>query len=63
VAFVHPDHAGIENALYIAWGEPDGGSREPNVEGHRQTRVEVTVAVAPHSSQVRKMKNANLVHA
>lgn len=63
VAFLDPDHADLGNELYVVWGEPDGGSRKPNVEPHRQTKVKTTVATAPYSSQVREMKNASLVHA
>jgi glycine cleavage system aminomethyltransferase T len=42
----------------IVWGEPDGGSRKPRVERHRQTRVRATVAPAPYSATVRRAKGA-----
>jgi vanillate/3-O-methylgallate O-demethylase len=40
----------------IVWGEPNGGSRKPRVERHRQTRVRATVALAPYSATVRGAK-------
>ena len=39
--------------LLLTWGEPDGGSRKPQVERHRQTDVRVTVAPAPYAQAAR----------
>ena len=33
--------------LTLTWGEPDGGSRKPSVERHRQKKVRVTVDAKP----------------
>lgn len=33
--------------VVVVWGEPDGGSRKPRVERHRQMEVRATVAPAP----------------
>jgi glycine cleavage system aminomethyltransferase T len=52
----------IENAepgteLVLTWGEPNGGSRKPHVERHRQTEVRVTVAPAPYAETVQRLKH------
>ncbi len=41
------EHATLGERVTIVWGEPDGGSRKPQVERHRQTEVHATVAPAP----------------
>ena len=46
--------------LVLTWGEPDGGSRKPRVERHRQTTVRVTVAPVPYAKAVREMKRATI---
>jgi len=49
-------HAAPGEEVEIVWGEPNGGSRKPRVERHRQTRVRATVAPAPYSEIVRQAK-------
>jgi len=49
---------GIGTELELLWGEPDGGSRKPQVERHAQTRIRVTVAPAPYPQAVQSMKRA-----
>lgn len=44
--------AGTE--VTIVWGEPDGGSRKPNVERHVQTEVRATVGPCPISDDARE---------
>src|SRR5262249_1934107 len=51
-------HATPGEEVTILWGEPDGGSRKPRVELHRQTPVRATVAPAPYASAVRQMMRA-----
>ena len=61
VAVVNADHAEPGTEVLITWGEPDGGSRKPAVERHRQTTVRATVAPAPYARTVQTMKNAPMV--
>jgi vanillate/3-O-methylgallate O-demethylase len=55
------DHAEPGTELVLTWGEPDGGSRKPNVERHRQCEVRVTVAPAPISTFVRERKTQRIL--
>lgn len=56
LVMIDRDHAEIGTELTLTWGEPNGGSRKPHVERHRQTDVRVTVASAPHAQTVREKK-------
>ena len=60
LAMVDVRHAQPGQRVEIVWGEPDGGSRKPQVERHRQTRVRATVAPAPYSSSVREGGNRSV---
>ncbi|MEM1261658.1 MAG: aminomethyl transferase family protein [Pseudomonadota bacterium] len=40
--------------LTVLWGEPDGGTRKPNVERHVQTEMRVTVAACPIADDARE---------
>lgn len=44
----------------ITWGEPNGGSRKPQVERHEQTQIRATVATAPYSAEVQRTLRAAL---
>jgi vanillate/3-O-methylgallate O-demethylase len=44
--------------VVVVWGEPDGGSRKPQVEPHRQMRIRATVQPVPYANSVRAMKRA-----
>lgn len=46
--------------VMLTWGEPNGGSRKPQVEKHRQCDVRATVAPAPYAEAVRRMKTAGI---
>ena len=61
VAYVNAAYAETGTALELVWGEPDGGSRKPQVERHRQTSVRVTVAPAPYARHVQELKNAHMI--
>ena len=37
----------------FVWGEPDGGTRKPTVEPHRQVEIKAVVSPAPYSSVAR----------
>lgn len=58
LAMLDAEHATPGEEVTILWGEPDGGSRKPRVELHRQTLVRATVAPAPYASAVRQMMRA-----
>ncbi|HWK14400.1 MAG TPA: aminomethyl transferase family protein [Rhizobiaceae bacterium] len=58
LAVVDNAYAEIGTELELLWGEPDGGSRKPQVERHAQTRIRVTVAPAPYPQAVQSMKRA-----
>jgi vanillate/3-O-methylgallate O-demethylase len=47
LAIVDPAHAEIGSELAVVWGEPDGGSRKPGVERHRQVVLRATVQPWP----------------
>jgi len=46
--------------VVLTWGEPNGGSRKPNVERHQQTGVRAIVGPAPYADSVRRMKHETL---
>ena len=56
LAIIEASHAEPGTEVSIVWGEPDGGSRKPNVEPHRQATVRATVATAPYAQPVRQFK-------
>ena len=60
VAIVNEDHAEPGSEVFVTWGEPDGGSRKPQVEKHLQTTVKAIVAPTPYAKSVQAMKNATL---
>ncbi len=49
LAMIDLDHITPGEEVEMVWGEPNGGSRKPRVERHRQVRVRATVAVAPNT--------------
>jgi vanillate/3-O-methylgallate O-demethylase len=57
LARLDPGHAEIGTELVLTWGEPDGGSRKPQVERHCQTDIRVTVGPAPFAATVRRIKH------
>jgi vanillate/3-O-methylgallate O-demethylase len=54
IAFVDAAHAAPGTQVILTWGEPDGGSRKPQVERHRQATIRATVGPVPYSETVRK---------
>ena len=56
LAIVDASHAEPGTKVSLIWGEPDGGSRKPHVELHRQVTVSATVAPAPYAQAVRQFK-------
>ena len=60
LAIVDAAHSEPGTRLVLTWGEPDGGTRKPQVEPHRQYDVRVTVAPAPFAASARAMKSARI---
>ena len=60
LAVLDNEHATPGTEVMLTWGEPDGGSRKPQVERHRQTDVRATVAPAPYAEAVRRMKRSGI---
>ncbi|MEU2424886.1 aminomethyl transferase family protein [Streptomyces sp. NPDC007851] len=58
LAMLDQEHAQLGAELVLTWGEPDGGSRKPQVERHEQTQIRATVAPAPYAGSVQRMKRA-----
>jgi len=56
LAMMDIEQAEIGAELVLTWGEPNGGSRKPHVERHRQTEVRVTVGPAPYAETVHRLK-------
>lgn len=60
LALVGREHATPGTEVEIIWGEPDGGSRKPHVERHRQQPVRAIVVPKPFASAVQQLKAAAL---
>jgi vanillate/3-O-methylgallate O-demethylase len=43
----------LGSEVHVVWGEPDGGTRKPTVEPHRQISVRAVVSPAPYSEAAR----------
>jgi vanillate/3-O-methylgallate O-demethylase len=56
IAIVNANEAVPGTEVKVVWGEPDGGSRKPFVERHRQTTVRATVAPVPYVRPVHTQK-------
>ncbi len=53
LGIVDPD-VNVGDEVMLTWGEPDGGTRKPTVERHKQLDVRVTVSPVPYSAVVRQ---------
>jgi vanillate/3-O-methylgallate O-demethylase len=60
IGLLDPAYGEIGTQLVLTWGEPNGGSRKPQVERHRQTEISVTVAPAPYAETVRRVKHGTM---
>jgi len=60
VAFVEQDFAEPGTEVTVTWGEPDGGTRKPSVERHRQLKVRARVEASPYATAARLYKNSRL---
>ncbi|WP_120004632.1 aminomethyltransferase family protein [Nesterenkonia muleiensis] len=54
LAMIAPEHAEPGTELEITWGEPDGGSRKPQVEDHVQTTIRAVVHPVPYDPKTRQ---------
>lgn len=60
LAMVDVEAATVGDTVELVWGEPDGGSRKPQVEMHQQTTVRATLAPVPYAAAVRQRGNATV---
>jgi glycine cleavage system aminomethyltransferase T len=60
IASVDTDFAPPGTQLLLTWGEPEGGSKKPHVERHRQTDVRVTVAPTPYAAFAREARGKGI---
>ena len=58
LAMMNEEFSAPGTPVTVIWGEPDGGSRKPHVERHRQLEIRATVAPVPYARSVREMKRA-----
>ncbi|WP_229123144.1 hypothetical protein [Enemella evansiae] len=58
IAMLDQAYAEPGTELVITWGEPNGGSRKPQVEQHEQTQVRATVAPAPYSKLTQQLQRS-----
>lgn len=56
LAMLDRKHVEPGTEVVVTWGEPNGGSRKPQVEKHEQTQIRAIVASAPYAPAVQKMK-------
>lgn len=54
LAMVDPSYAEPGTEVEITWGEPNGGSRKPQVEEHEQTTIRATVQPVPFDPKARE---------
>ena len=53
LAMLDEAHAEPGTEVTLVWGEPDGGTRKPTVERHRQVEIKAIVSPAPYSKVAR----------
>lgn len=58
LALVNEADAQIGDEVVVVWGEPDGGTRKPHVERHRQIDIRATIAACPYAAAVQQMLRA-----
>ncbi len=59
LAMIEAAYAAPGTEVTVVWGEPDGGSRKPRVERHRQAEIRATVAPAPFAYTTQSTGAAN----
>ncbi|MEC9342484.1 MAG: aminomethyl transferase family protein [Pseudomonadota bacterium] len=51
------EHAEIGSEVVITWGEPNGGSRKPQVEPHEQTTIRAKIGPVPYQQDIQRASN------
>jgi glycine cleavage system aminomethyltransferase T len=54
LAMMNSQHAKPGTPVSLVWGEPNGGSKKPNVEPHVQTQIRATVCPVPYAKVARE---------
>ncbi len=54
LAVLDAEHAEPGTEVMFVWGEPDGGTRKPTVEPHRQVQMRAIVSPVPYAQTARK---------
>jgi vanillate/3-O-methylgallate O-demethylase len=60
LALIDQAYATQGTRVVLTWGEPNGGSRKPHVERHKQMQVRATVAPKPYAKAVQKLQRSGL---
>jgi glycine cleavage system aminomethyltransferase T len=53
LAYLEPEFAKPGTEVTFVWGEPDGGSKKPTVESHKQVQIRAIVCPVPYVASVR----------
>ena len=53
LAILDAAHAAPGTEVVFVWGEPDGGTRKPTVERHKQVEIKAVVSPVPYSAVAR----------
>jgi len=53
LAMLDERHATPGTEVIFVWGEPDGGTRKPTVERHKQVEIKAVVSPVPYSNAAR----------
>ena len=53
LAYLEPEFAKPGTDVVFVWGEPDGGSKKPTVESHKQVQIRAIVCPVPYVAAVR----------
>lgn len=56
LAVLDEDYAEPGTEVTLVWGEPEGGSRKPSVEPHKQMAIRCTVGPAPYAEPTRRYR-------
>jgi syringate O-demethylase len=53
LAMLDERHTAPGTEVVLVWGEPDGGTRKPAVERHKQVEIKAVVSPVPYSNVAR----------
>ena len=60
LALVNEQDARVGGDVVLVWGEPNGGTRKPHVEQHRQVEIRATIAPCPYAKAVQELQHATI---